>query len=69
MAKSTGSLQSETALKLHLVVVLEAACMTLGVILELCGSSLLPDSFLDLLCISTNTRKVSGNRSVPCLAG
>lgn len=69
MAKSTGSLQSETALKSHLVVVLEAACMALGMALELCGSSLLPDTFLDLPCISMNTREVSGKGSVPYLAG
>ena len=57
MEKSIGSLQSGTILTLHLEVVLDGTLITLGVILELCDITLLPDTFLDLFCISPSMRK------------
>lgn len=69
MEKSTGSLQSGTILALHLEVVLDGTLTSLGVILELCDITLLPDTFPDLLCISLSMRKVSGRGSVLYLAG
>lgn len=64
MEKSTGSLQSEAILTVHLEVALNSTLMTLGVILELCNIILFPDTCLDLFCVSLSMRKVSGRGSV-----
>lgn len=66
MEKSSGSLQSGAILTSHLKDALDGTLMTLGVILELC---LLPDTSLDLFCVSLSMRKVSGRGSVLYLAG
>lgn len=66
MEKNSGSLQSGAILTSHLKDVLDGTLMTLGVILELC---LLPDTSLDLFCVSLSMRKVSERGSVLYLAG